>query len=154
MLQGDVILATALAEEGMLQAKAVEVTFVAARYATILGRVALQQGNATLAKMRYREALALYHTFGNPITAWCMEGLAAAVSIEGQHAQATRLCAASMALREQVHMPLAPAERIMIELTIATAKETLETAVFEEEWIAGAALTQDEAVDYAFTLLQ
>jgi ATP/maltotriose-dependent transcriptional regulator MalT len=149
-MQGDVALATTLAEEGLLHAQSEGITFVVARHATMLGRLAQQQGNYALAKARYREAIALYRTFGSPnYTAGCLEGLAITLCTEGRYEPATRLCAAAAALREQAKTPLPPAEREAVEQTIASAQAALDKPTFGTEWAAGSAFTQDEAIDDA-----
>jgi len=151
-IQGDLARATMLAEEGRLLAQSAGIPFVVAGQATMLGHLAHQQGNYALAKTRYREALALYRTFGSPTyTAWCLEGLAATLCAEGRYASATRLCAAAAALREQAQTPLPPAEREAFEQTVASALAALDKAAFGAEWAAGSAFTQDEAIDDALS---
>ena len=136
----------------MLQAQAAEFDIHSRQIYHHAGRLAQEQGNYALAKTRYREALALYRTIGSPnFTAWCIEGFATTVIAEGYYIQATRLCAAAAALREQAHTPLPPAEQPAFELTIATAKVALGASTFEEESTAGAVLTQDEAIDYTLS---
>jgi len=151
-IQGDLARATTLAEEGRLLAQSAGIPFVVAGQATMLGHLAHQQGNYALAKTRYREALALYRTFGSPTyTAWCLEGLAATLCAEGRDASATRLCAAAAALREQAQTPLPPAEREAFEQTVASAQAALDEPTFGAEWAAGSAFTQDEAIDDALS---
>jgi predicted ATPase/transcriptional regulator with XRE-family HTH domain len=152
-IQGDLALATTLAEEGRLRAQSEGINFVVAGNTNMLGHLAHQQGNYTLAKTRYQEALALYRTFGSPTyTAWCLEGFAAALCAEGHYSQATRLCATAATLREQARTPLPPAEREAFEQTVAMAKAALGGPAFAEEWNEGAALTQEQAIDYALSL--
>ena len=120
--------------------------------ATRVGQLAHQQGNYALAKARYREALALYRTFRNPTsTARCLEGLAATLCAEGRYAQTAHVCAAATALREQAQTPLPPAERGPFEQVVATAKAALGEPAFAEQWTAGTALTQEEAIAYALS---
>jgi predicted ATPase/transcriptional regulator with XRE-family HTH domain len=151
-MQGDLERATTLAEEGRQGAQSMGIPFVVAGQATILGQLAHQQGNSPLAKARYREALALYRTFRSPTyTAWCLEGLAATLCAEGHNEQATRLCAAAAALREQAQTPLPPAERGPFEQVVATTRAALGEPAFAEQWTAGTALTQEEALEYALS---
>jgi predicted ATPase/transcriptional regulator with XRE-family HTH domain len=152
-IQGDLALATTLAEEGLLLAKSAGITFVVAGNTNMLGHLAHQQGNYALAKTRYQEALALYRTFGSPnYTSWCLEGLAATLCTEERFDSATRLCAAAAAVRDQAQTPLPPAEREAFKQTVATAKAALSGPTFAAEWNAGAALTQEQAIDYALSL--
>jgi hypothetical protein len=151
-MQGDVVRATALLEEVLASGRAIGLTWGIANVCTLLGHLACHQQNYAVAKARYRESLALYRTLGNATyIAWCLEGYAAALCAEEHYAQATRLCAAAVALREKVQTPLPPAERETFEQTITTSKAVLDEQTFALELAAGAALTQEEAIDYALS---
>jgi predicted ATPase/DNA-binding XRE family transcriptional regulator len=151
-MRGDVTRATALSEEALARAQAIGITWDIPIIMTLLGHLACQQQNYTVAKARYREALALYRTFSSPTyIASCLDGYAAAICAEGHYAQATRVCAAAAALREQAQTLLLPAEREAFELVVVTAKASLGESIFMQEWAAGAALTQDEAIDCALS---
>ncbi len=151
-LRGDMARATALLEEAQTLAKAIGITWDIPIFMTLLGHLAHQQQNYPLAKARYREALVLYRAFGSPTyIASCLDGYAAAACAEGHYAQTTRLCAAAAALREQTQTDLLPAEREAFEQVVATAKASLDQPTFMQEWAAGAALTQDEAIDDALS---
>ena len=102
--------------------------------------------------MRYREALVGFRAFSSPTyIAWCLEGFAAVICAEGCYTQATRLCAAAGALREQTQTPVPPAEREAFEQIVATARAVLDEPAFGEEWTRGARLTHDQAIDYALS---
>ncbi len=151
-MRGDVARATALLEEALASAQSIGITWDIPLFMTLLGHLARQQQNYPLAKIRYREALALYRTFSSPTyIASCLDGYAAAICAEGRYAQTTRLCAAAAALREQAQTLLLPAEREAFEQVVATAKASLGKSIFMQEWAAGAALTQDEAIDCALS---
>jgi hypothetical protein len=151
-MRGDVARATALSEEALASAQASGMTWDIAITTTLLGHLARQQQNYAQAKARYREALALYRAFGSPAyIASCLEGFAAAVCAEGDYAQATRLCAAAAAVREQTQAPLPPAEREAFEQTVATARAELDESAFVREWSTGTLLTHDEAIDDALS---
>ncbi|MDQ6660332.1 MAG: helix-turn-helix domain-containing protein [Chloroflexota bacterium] len=151
-MRGDVAHATALLEEALVSVQAMGMTWDIPIITTLLGHLACQQQNYTMAKARYREALTLYRTFGSPTyIASCLEGFAAAVCAEGYYAQATRLYAAANALREQTQTPLPLVEREAFEQTVATAKAALDSSSFAREWNSGTVLTQDEAIDDALS---
>jgi predicted ATPase/transcriptional regulator with XRE-family HTH domain len=151
-VQGDMPRATALFEEELAMTTAVGATWGTAGICTMLGHLARLQRDYVLAKARYREALALYRTFSSPtFTAWCLEGLAATLCAEGHNEQATRLCAAAGALREQAQTPLPPAEQEAFEQVVTSAQAAVGKEAFEAEWTIGAALTQDEAITYALS---
>ena len=151
-MRGDLVRATALYEEALAVVRALGMTFSVALLTTLLGHLASQQHNYALAKTRYRESLVIFRSFDSPtFIAWCLEGFAAALTAERQYAQATRLCAAAAAMRQQVQTPLPPAERDAFEQTIATAKTALGEPAFGEEWNTGARLTLSQAIDYTLS---
>src|SRR5260370_9980147 len=151
-LRGDLVRATTLYEQALVVVQAKGMTFNIALFTTLLGHLASQQHNYTLAKSRYRESLIVFRSFDSPpFIAWCLEGFAAALTAERQYAQAARLCAAAVTMRKQMQPPLPPAERDPFAKTIAPAKTALDDPAFREEWTTGTELTQDQAIGYALS---
>jgi predicted ATPase/DNA-binding XRE family transcriptional regulator len=151
-MRGDGIRAAARLEEALANAQAIGMTWDIPIIKTLLGHLACEQQNYPLAKARYREALTLYRTFSSPTyIASCLEGFATAVCAEGHYAQATRLCAAAAALREQTQTPLPPADREAFEHVAAIASAALSEPAFVRERDTGAMLTQSEAIDDALS---
>ena len=151
-LRGDLVRATALYEQALVIVGAKGMTFNIALFTTLLGHLASQQHNYALAKSRYRESLVVFRSFDSPtFMAWCLEGLAAALTAERQYAQAARFCAAAVTMRKQMQTPLPSSERDAFEQTMATAKAALGEPAFAEEWTTGTELTQDQAIDYALS---
>jgi predicted ATPase/transcriptional regulator with XRE-family HTH domain len=151
-LRGDLVRATTLYEQALVVVQAKGMTFNIALFTTLLGHLASQQHNYTLAKSRYRESLIVFRSFDSPpFIAWCLEGFAAALTAERQYAQAARLCAAAVTMRKQMQTPLPPAERDAFEQTIATAKTALGEPAWASEWTTGTELTQDQAIGYALS---
>src|SRR2546421_1085161 len=151
-MRGDLEQATALLEEALANARVSGMTWDIPIMTAMLGHLARQQQRYDLAKARYREALVRFRTFSSPsYIAWCLEGYAAAFSAEGHYTQATRMCAAAAALREQIQAPLPQVQRETFEQTVATARAAIDEASFAREWNAGTMLTQDEAIDNALS---
>ncbi len=151
-MRGDLERATALLEEALANARVSGMTWDIPIMTAMLGHLARQQQRHDLAKARYREGLTLLSTFDSPAyIAWCLEGYAAVLGAEGHYTQATRMCAAAAALREQIQAPLLQAQREAFEQTVATARAALDEASFAREWNAGTMLTQDQAIDYALS---
>jgi predicted ATPase/DNA-binding XRE family transcriptional regulator len=151
-MRGDLEHATALLEEALAHARVSGMTWDIPIMTAMLGHLARQQQRYGLAKAHYREALVRFRTFSSPTyIAGCLEGYASVLSAEGHYTQATRMCAAAAALREQIQAPLLQAQREAFEQTVATARAALEEASFAREWNAGAVLTQDEAIDNALS---
>ncbi len=146
-LQGDLSGAMTLLERALAGADASGNAWDVAHMATLLGRLACQRQRLTLATRYYQRALALYREFASPsFSAWCLEGYAAVLSGEGRQGQATRLCAAALALRELARAPAPPAEREAVELLLANARTSLGELLFSKARRAGAALTHDAAL--------
>jgi predicted ATPase/DNA-binding XRE family transcriptional regulator len=151
-MRGDLERATALLEEALANARVSGMTWDIPIMTAMLGHLARQQQRYDLAKACYREALVRFRTFSSPTyIAWCLEGYAAVLGAEGHYTQATRMCAAAAALREQLQAPLLQAQREAFEQTVATARAALDEASFAREWNAGTVLTQDEAIDNALS---
>ena len=151
-MRGDVERATALLEEALANARVSGMTWDMPIMTAMLGNLACQQQRYDLAKVHYREALVRFRTFRSPTyIAWCLEGYAAVLSAEGYYTQATRMCAAAAALREQIQAPLLQTQREAVEQTVETARAALDEASFAREWNAGTLLTQDEAIDNALS---
>jgi predicted ATPase/transcriptional regulator with XRE-family HTH domain len=151
-MRGDLERATALLEEALANARVSGMTWDIPIMTTMLGHLACQQQHFDLAKVRYREALVRFRTFSSPTyIAWCLEGYAAVLSAQRRYTQATQMCAAAVALREQIQAPLPEAQREAFEQTVATVRAALDEVSFAREWNAGKVLTQDEAIDKALS---
>ena len=151
-MRGDMVHATALLEEALVHVQAMGMTWDIPIITTLLGHLARQQQNYTMAKMYYRQALLLYRVFSSPTyIASCLEGLAATVCAEGNYVEVTRLYAAAATLRMQAQTPLPLDEHEAFEQSVATAKASLGEPDFAREWNTGKVLTQDEAIDYALS---
>jgi predicted ATPase/transcriptional regulator with XRE-family HTH domain len=151
-MRGDLEHATALLEEALANARVSGMTWDIPIMTAMLGHLARQQQRYDLAKMHYREALVRFRTFSSPTyIAWCLEGYAAVLNAEGHYIQATRMCAAAAALREQIQAPLLQTQREAFEQTVATARAALGEASFAREWNVGTLLRQDEAIDNALS---
>jgi predicted ATPase/transcriptional regulator with XRE-family HTH domain len=150
--RGDVERATVLLDDALANARVSGMEWDIPIMTMQLGHLARQQQRYDLAKAHYREALVRFRTFSSPTyIAGCLEGYAAALSAEGHCIQATRMCAAAAALREQTQTPLPPAEHEAFEQTVVTARVALDEESFAREWKTGTVLTQDEAIDNALS---
>jgi tetratricopeptide (TPR) repeat protein len=149
-LRGDLDRAAMLLSEALATLRESENTWDTAVVTTLLGHLAYQQRRYAQARAHYRASLTLFRVFATPhFTAWCLEGLAAALCAEGHTMRAARLCAAAAALRAHAHAPLPPAERDAFERTVARANASLGETAFRSAWIAGSAFTQDVAITEA-----
>jgi tetratricopeptide (TPR) repeat protein len=147
---GDDARARACFEEALAYTRALGITWGVAAGLTSLGHLARKQGDYHRARVLYQESLTLHRRLGNKVyAAWCLEGLAAAASAEGQVEYAAYLCAAASALREAVGAPLPPSEQDHYDRTVAAVHAALGDELFKIAWAAGRKLSLEEAITYA-----
>jgi tetratricopeptide (TPR) repeat protein len=152
-VQGDAPRAAQLLDEALAATGTGGDAWDAAIITTLLGHLARQEGRHTQALARYREGLTLLRAFATPTyTAWCLEGVAAILAVQGNHAAAARLAAAATTFRAQAGAPLPPAERDDFERTVAACRAALGAEALQVEWAAGANLTTDEAIAAALSV--
>jgi predicted ATPase/DNA-binding XRE family transcriptional regulator len=152
--RNDLTRAAGLLEQALASARAHRIGWDVAIITTLLGHLARQQRNYPLAKASYREGLQRLGAFGSPTyIAWCLEGCAALLCVEGAAAPAARLCAVAAGLRKSADTPLPDGERQAFEQVLAGARALLGQPAFSQEWTLGAGLTQEEAIALALSEL-
>ena len=121
---------------------------------SLVARLAYQQKNFPLAKDSFRESLMRLRIFGSPtFIAWCLEGCAEVLCEAGLFRTTTHLCAAATKMRKQAGTPLPVQERQALERVIQKASAGLGELAFTREWLFGAGLTQEEAIELALSEL-
>jgi hypothetical protein len=112
-----------------------------------LGRMALRQGDPRQAAARLREALGLFRTVGNQVrVAGVLEELAMTASSSGQAEQVARLLGAEAVLRENIGIPILPAEWADTYARVSVARGALGEDVWAAAFAAGQALTLEQAI--------
>jgi hypothetical protein len=81
--------------------------------------------------------------------AGCFEGLAHLAVGTDDPVRAGRLLAAAGALREGLSAPLSPGEQRRVDTTVAAIRAALDPAVWARTWADGAAMSLQEAIDFA-----
>jgi tetratricopeptide (TPR) repeat protein len=115
-----------------------------------LGHVARERLDDKRAATRYREALEVFATIGDPSgLAACFEGLSGLARQRGDMQRTAHLAAAASGLRESAASALTPAERRAFDEDLAAARAALGDATFATLWTEGRALPLDDAVTYA-----
>jgi tetratricopeptide (TPR) repeat protein len=120
----------------------------------LLGHVERDAGDYARASAFYRESLLLRRERGDMVTtAQSLEDLAALAGRQGQYERAVQLLGAAEALAAPTGhtLPIAVAEEY--ERTVAAARAALSEEAFSAAWEAGRALTLEQAVAYALTLI-
>ena len=114
------------------------------------------QGNYERAVDLYRESIELCQTLGyenvKSVVSSYLDGMAAIAAAQGQSGRSARLWGAAEALRSASGMPLAPVDRVRYQRDVAAACISSGREAFDEEWAAGRALPQEDAIADAIAL--
>jgi Tetratricopeptide repeat len=114
---------------------------------TVLGRIALDQGEYERSTACYQESLTLRQQTGEKEgIATALEGLAAVAGMQGQAVRAARLSGAASSLRTLLGAPLPPIDRPSYQQTVAALRAQLDEPTFLNAWTEGQAMTLEEAI--------
>ena len=148
--KGDYERARRYLEEALAWAREREFSFAIASALVSLGYVAVEQGDYPRAKTLYREALELYRSLRNPASlAWCLEGVAVVAAAAGDHERVAHLCGSVAGLRASAGAGPAPGAWPPYEHACAAARQVLGEEQFTAFSTEGAALSVEQAIDYA-----
>lgn len=115
-----------------------------------LAAVAHERGHPEQAGALYVESLGLHCQVSDRIgIAGCLDGLARVASTDGHPERAAWLFGAAEALREDVGVPLAPADRVNYERSVAAAESAAGELVFRTVWDQGRTTPLDKTIAYA-----
>jgi predicted ATPase/class 3 adenylate cyclase len=117
------------------------------RAATLLylARMATEEGDTETALLQLADGLRLYRELDRgPRIAECLEAVAAVADRHAEPERVVRLLAAADRLEAE-----AGARRRVGDPLLASARATLTEGAFADAWTAGAAMTLEEAVEYA-----
>ncbi|MBI3661211.1 tetratricopeptide repeat protein [Candidatus Acetothermia bacterium] len=117
-----------------------------------LGYVVYAQGDYVAARAFYQESLSIQRELvDKQRIAESLQGLAGVDCAEGQCERATQLLAAAKSLRDAIDAVLEPAEQIEYDRIMATLRAGLGEEAFARVWAKGAAMTLQQAIEYALT---
>lgn len=154
--QGDYRQARVYLEQSLAWVRERAFSFAVVSGLVSLGHLDCEEGDFASALAHYADALRLSQTqaLRNPTAlAWCLEGVAVALAATHQHPSVGRISGAIAALRalagaaDQAEWPL------FIRAT-TTARDALDEQSFAEAYDAGRALTPEQAVTSALTLIE
>jgi hypothetical protein len=86
--------------------------------------------------------------------AYSFAGLAQAAALEEEYEYAGVLWGAAEQLRDLLNMPLDPSREDIYTSLIPTARSQLGEEAFDNAWKKGKAMTLNEAIEFALTLLE
>lgn len=116
-----------------------------------LGFIHLEQGDSELARRKLREGTQGFVKLGDlDGVAEGLEATACVDAAEGQSVRAARTAGAADSLRRSLGIPLGPLDREHQERWLAKARAALGEPAFGQYWNEGAAMTLDQAINYAF----
>jgi predicted ATPase/class 3 adenylate cyclase len=149
-LQGDLELAAMLLEESLAWLRNWRSPSVS-EILNDLGRVALDQGDASRAAALFGESLKLSWEPENEIgITLSLIGLAGVAGALGQPARAARLLGAAEVIRESSGRSLTPVERTVFDQYAATIRAQLDDATYAAMWAQGQKMTLEQAKAEAF----
>jgi tetratricopeptide (TPR) repeat protein len=115
-----------------------------------LGDVAYRQREYASARTYHEESLAISMDIGDRIgIAMSLEGFARLAATESRPEQAAALWAMTEVLREQTGAPMIPSEREEYDRDLAQARQALGEEAFSAAWVAGMAITKEQAIALA-----
>ena len=145
--QGDPGRAATLLEESLILFRRLGHAWGIVHTLASLGSVACETGHDTRASRLYEESLELGRRAGlKPDILPCLEGLARVATTQGRMEQVARLCGATAVLREEMGIPLPPADRAEHDRVVATTRAVLGEDAFAAAWARGQALSLEGAI--------
>lgn len=148
--QGDYAAARSLFEQALSIVTQLDDKLNVAMDLNSLGIVALRQGDYCQALAFFTDSLTLARQLGfKQLIPHCLAGLAGVIGAQGQLERAARLCGAIEAQCEAIGVPLQPRQRPTFESDVVALRTQLGEAAFSAAWIEGAAVTLEQAVEYA-----
>ncbi len=119
-----------------------------------LGAVVLRQGDSERARELLCESLEMRAELGDKGgMAWCLEHVAEAIVAEGSDPEdawrAARILGAAQALREATGSMIDPVDHPGYERVVAAVRAQLSGEAFTAAWVAGRAMTLEQAIAHA-----
>jgi predicted ATPase len=115
-----------------------------------LGEVVSHQGDTVLARRQLEEGLRLCRELGDKRgIAQALENMAGTLPAEADGPRVTRLFGAAEALRQSISAPLSLIEQQQYDQQVAQVRAVLGAAAFTDAWEDGAAMTWEQATEYA-----
>jgi DNA-binding CsgD family transcriptional regulator len=139
--------ARSLAEQALTLFKEMKQQHGTALSLYVLAEVATVGGDYARSQALYEQGVGVARESGDKgmITSG-LEGLAAAVAAQGNHAWAAHLWGTAEALREAIGTPLPPVERVPYNRVIAAARTQLGEQAFAAAWAEGRTLSPEQAL--------
>jgi non-specific serine/threonine protein kinase len=115
----------------------------------LLGKIARDEGNCDQARDLFVQSLGYQEKLGGWSVPFNLEGLATVACMQGQVERATRLFGAAEAIRQAAANPLPTDNLAQYQQYLAALRTQLSPGEFDSAWAEGAAMTVEQAVEYA-----
>jgi predicted ATPase/class 3 adenylate cyclase/DNA-binding CsgD family transcriptional regulator len=145
--EGDTASARSLNEQALALFKEMKQQHGTALSLYALAQVATAQEDYTRSQALYEQGVGVARKSGDKRTIPSgLEGLAAAIAAQGNHAWAAHLWGAAEALREAIGVPLPPVERAPYHRTVAAARTQFGEKAFATAWAEGRTMSPEQAL--------
>jgi DNA-binding NarL/FixJ family response regulator len=116
----------------------------------LVAQLAIELADVTSAREPLTQALVLAEKLDDRhAVAQALEGVARIAVLEERVGSALQLGGAADRLRELIHIPLTPAERLVMERTMARARSALDRSAAEAAWSEGGNLSVPQMIELA-----
>jgi hypothetical protein len=113
-----------------------------------LGSLATELSDHSTALDLYRESITIFQELGHKRgIARLLECFACSAAVQFECERSLRLAGAAAALRQDIGVPLAPAEQAKLEESLQPARRALTDTAIDRAWSEGLALTVEKAVE-------
>jgi tetratricopeptide (TPR) repeat protein len=113
-----------------------------------LGSLATEQSDHSTALDLFRESITIFQELGHKRgIARLLECFACSAAVQFECERSLRLAGAAAALRQNIGVPLAPAEQAKLEESLQPARRALTDTAIDRAWSEGLALTVEKAVE-------
>jgi tetratricopeptide (TPR) repeat protein len=150
LLEGDHDSATALLDESLALGRELGNLLIVSAALANESLVALAAGDAGRAAAHCLEGLALSHELGDKRTAVeCLHALAGIAAVQAEPLRTALLSGAAESLHAAIKAPPSPAERMVGERFLPSARAAVDAESFGAAWAQGRRMNYDAAVAYA-----
>ena len=148
--EGEPERASSLAQESLSIYREMGDPWYSAWLLHLLGRIEVQRGDMPASRTYYQQSLVLNQHVGEKwMTPFNLEGLAGVVASQGAPRWAAQLWGAAEALREAIHVPRLPVDRLGYEEAVAAARAHLGEEAFAAAWQEGWKMKLEQVIDEA-----
>jgi non-specific serine/threonine protein kinase len=119
-----------------------------------LAHLERREGHFEMAKSLYHDTIQEWQRIGHrAAVAHELECFALIAKVHEEDQRAARLFGAAEILREHIHIPMNPPERMEYDREVNDLHANMDETAFAKAWAEGRALTMEQAVEYALEII-